>query len=32
MDYELTEQQEDIRSLSYQFAVRDIKPVREMHD
>src|SRR5208282_5310133 len=32
MDYELTEQQEEIRDLARQLAVRDIKPVREKHD
>lgn len=32
MDYELTEQQEEIRSLAYQVACRDIKPVRMKHD
>ena len=32
MDYELSEQQTDIRDLAYQVALRDIKPVREKHD
>jgi alkylation response protein AidB-like acyl-CoA dehydrogenase len=32
MDYELSEQQLEIRNLAYQVAVRDIKPVREKHD
>jgi alkylation response protein AidB-like acyl-CoA dehydrogenase len=32
MEYELTEQQQDIRNLAYQIAVRDIKPVREECD
>ena len=32
MDYELTETQEEIKTLAYQVAVRDIKPVREKHD
>jgi alkylation response protein AidB-like acyl-CoA dehydrogenase len=32
MDYELTETQEEIKTLAYQVAVRDIKPIREKHD
>ena len=32
LDYELTEQQQEIRNLAWQIAVRDIKPVREKHD
>ena len=32
MDYELSEQQLEIRDLAYQVAVRDIKPVREAYD
>jgi alkylation response protein AidB-like acyl-CoA dehydrogenase len=32
MDYDLTETQEEIKNLAYQFAVREMKPVREKHD
>lgn len=32
MIYELTEQQEEIKNLAWQIAVRDIKPVRESLD
>ena len=32
MDYELTETQEEIKSLAYQVAARDLKPIRERHD
>ena len=32
MDYELTETQEEIKTLAYQVAVRDMKPIREKHD
>ncbi len=32
MIYELTEQQEEIKNLAWQIAVRDIKPVREILD